>query len=64
MDTAIVTLVGVAVIGGASLPFVTAICLRWENHARLRWECDQQHAWTLKGDPRGTYGTYRPEIED
>jgi len=64
MDTAIMTLVGVAIFGGASLPLVAAICLRRENHARLRFECDLQNAWALKGDPRGIYGTIRPEIED
>ena len=26
----------------------------------LRKRADQQHAWRLEGDPRGTYGQYPP----
>ena len=26
----------------------------------LRKHADQQHAWRLEGDPRGTYGQYPP----
>lgn len=34
-------------------------------HAKLAAvaaRADQQHAWTLAGDDRGTFGDYRPEV--
>jgi ABC-type Fe3+-siderophore transport system permease subunit len=36
----------------AELEYVAAIAVR----------ADQQHAWTLAGDDRGTYGDYRRQI--
>lgn len=30
------------------------------ERAALAARADQQHAWTLAGDPRGTYGRYPP----
>jgi hypothetical protein len=35
---------------------------RYEKRAGLVARCDQQHAWVLAGDDRGTYGDYRPQI--
>jgi nitrate/nitrite transporter NarK len=38
-----------------------------EQRERQRWagiaaRADQQHAWVLAGDPRGTYGDYPPAL--
>ncbi len=30
--------------------------------AAIAARADQQHAWTLDGDDRGTYGDYRPQV--
>jgi hypothetical protein len=30
------------------------------EHAAIAARADQQHAWVLRGDPRGTYGRYPP----
>jgi len=30
--------------------------------AAVAARADQQHAWVLAGDDRGTYGEYRPEV--
>ena len=32
----------------------------WRNEVRAR--ADQQHAWSLAGDPRGLYGEYPPAV--
>jgi hypothetical protein len=33
---------------------------RQVHEAGLRERCDQQVAWQLEGDPRGTWGAYPP----
>jgi hypothetical protein len=59
----------------AALVVVVAACLGWwsckqsdaaderecREHAALVARADQQHAWVLAGDDRGTYGDYPPK---
>ena len=59
----------------AALAVVVAACLGWwsckhsdaadererREHAALVARADQQHAWVLAGDDRGTYGDYPPK---
>lgn len=42
--------------------FDTRRAAELEQVAALVARADQQHAWCLAGDDRGTYGNYRPEI--
>ncbi|HTZ16256.1 MAG TPA: hypothetical protein VMC78_22015 [Mycobacterium sp.] len=34
---------------------------KYEKRAELVARADQQHAWVLAGDERGTYGEYTPQ---
>lgn len=34
----------------------------WVRRGQLVARADQQHAWASEGDPRGTFGEYRPAV--
>lgn len=63
---AIVVIVGVsaptAVLTWALVAAVRAVDRRDDARATLVARAEQQHAWVIAGDDRGTYGEYKPAI--
>jgi uncharacterized membrane protein len=61
----IVAVIGALVLFGLLLwlAFYAARRVDAREHARIAIvaRADQQHAWTLAGDDRGTYGEYIPQ---
>lgn len=47
-------------VGGGLAHHDDSVLERCARDAQVRARADQQQAWTLAGDPRGTYGIYPP----
>lgn len=60
--TTVGIIAAIALLTWIIIEIANALARRYDARAAILARADQQHAWAMAGDDRGTYGTYTPAL--